>query len=450
MKKEEFLKKLRKELDILEESEINDIIEEYEGYIDEKINQGCTEQEAIKSMGDIDELASELLSAYKIKKPQEKASFNNLVSSVINIFNQIVEVLATKSFSEILKFILEMVIIFLIIGIFKIPFIIIEDIIENTFRNAGYLGFIFKSLSTFAIELIYLVFAFILFIKIFEKRYLKNKSDEPLEIKKKSSSKQSPEKNLVSKPTVPHFTAKPSKSLIDVLANLCLIFIKFMVFWFLLGNAFYISIMAIILGICLYLLFKGVTYFGIYLALLALFNFGIISFIFLYNFIFNNRNKPNFFLITIIINFILLGLGAGLGSLEIANTSFTYENTIVNPQTEEVFLDMQDNLILPYNLTNNLIVDDSLGDKVKIEYVYSQDIIHLDTNTYTAKNGNYRIVICSYDIEKFNYNPEYLNRFLNDLKTKNIHSYELVQIKVYASTSNAEKLENNRFNYDYM
>ena len=34
MKKEEFLKKLRKRLDILEEHEVEDILSEYEEYID--------------------------------------------------------------------------------------------------------------------------------------------------------------------------------------------------------------------------------------------------------------------------------------------------------------------------------------------------------------------------------------------------------------------------------
>ena len=36
MKKEEFLNKLRKRLDILEEKEVEDLLSEYEGYIDEK------------------------------------------------------------------------------------------------------------------------------------------------------------------------------------------------------------------------------------------------------------------------------------------------------------------------------------------------------------------------------------------------------------------------------
>ena len=63
MKKKEFLEKLRKKLNILEDGEVDDIILEYEGYIDERIDNGASEEEAVESFGDIDELADELLRA---------------------------------------------------------------------------------------------------------------------------------------------------------------------------------------------------------------------------------------------------------------------------------------------------------------------------------------------------------------------------------------------------
>ena len=52
MNKEEFLNKLRRELDVLEDSEIDDIISEYEGYIEEKVSRGLTEEEAVKELGE--------------------------------------------------------------------------------------------------------------------------------------------------------------------------------------------------------------------------------------------------------------------------------------------------------------------------------------------------------------------------------------------------------------
>ena len=66
MNKKSFIKKLKNNLSILEESEVNDIIEEYSNNIDEKIKNGKSEEEAIKDFGDIDELSKEILKTYKI------------------------------------------------------------------------------------------------------------------------------------------------------------------------------------------------------------------------------------------------------------------------------------------------------------------------------------------------------------------------------------------------
>lgn len=66
MNKKSFIKKLKNNLNVLEESEVKDIIEEYSDIIDEKIKDGKTEEEAIKDFGDINELSKEILKAYKI------------------------------------------------------------------------------------------------------------------------------------------------------------------------------------------------------------------------------------------------------------------------------------------------------------------------------------------------------------------------------------------------
>ena len=68
MNKEEFLKKLRKRLEVLEDSEIEDILSEYEGFIDEKVSKGLTEEQAVKELGNFNEIVDDLLAAYKVKR----------------------------------------------------------------------------------------------------------------------------------------------------------------------------------------------------------------------------------------------------------------------------------------------------------------------------------------------------------------------------------------------
>lgn len=71
MDKQTFLNELKKRLKVLNKDEIEDIVEEYEGHINEKISSGKTEKEAIEDFGDFDCLIKEILSAYKINEDYE-------------------------------------------------------------------------------------------------------------------------------------------------------------------------------------------------------------------------------------------------------------------------------------------------------------------------------------------------------------------------------------------
>ncbi|MDO4294508.1 MAG: DUF1700 domain-containing protein [Eubacteriales bacterium] len=66
MSKEEFLRKLRERLSVLEEGELQDILGEYEQHIDMKTT-AMPEEEAIADFGDIDKLAEEILEAYHVR-----------------------------------------------------------------------------------------------------------------------------------------------------------------------------------------------------------------------------------------------------------------------------------------------------------------------------------------------------------------------------------------------
>ena len=201
MSKEKFLESLRKKLSILEESEIEDILTEYEGYIEEKIAKGSTEEEAVNSMGNVNELAKDLLSAYKIKTEEKnKDTLNNLVDSFMQVFDRIISVFANKSFNEIVRFILELVFIFIIIAICKIPFEIIENMGRGIFSSFGTMPFrVVNGVWNFILEFAYLIFAILLFIKIFESRYLNDEYKSVLFTKKENEfAKEKPkkEKNL--------------------------------------------------------------------------------------------------------------------------------------------------------------------------------------------------------------------------------------------------------------
>lgn len=67
MNKKEFLEELNRHLLILEDDEQQDILDEYSQHIDLKVENGLTEEEAIRDFGSIKELAAEILEAYHVK-----------------------------------------------------------------------------------------------------------------------------------------------------------------------------------------------------------------------------------------------------------------------------------------------------------------------------------------------------------------------------------------------
>jgi len=193
MNKEEFLNTLRKRLSVLEDSEIDDIISEYEGYIEEKVNAGSSERDAVKELGDIDEIVKDLLAAYKVKEPKNDG-LNNAVNKISNAIDNFMRSLDDKSGKDIIRILIEIIIILLAIWLLKIPFALIRDLGEEIFYEVhNPISNILGSIWWIIIEFSYIIVAVIFFFKMFEKRYFKNVStriiDEVEEDYKKEKNK---------------------------------------------------------------------------------------------------------------------------------------------------------------------------------------------------------------------------------------------------------------------
>ena len=175
MNKEEFIKKLRKRLNVLEDSEVEDIINEYVGFIEEKVNAGKTEEEAIKELGDFEEIVSDLLSAYKVKEPPKDYGINSFFDKIVNSIENFINLFETKNYSEICKILIEIIFIAILIAVLKIPFSLIEDLANKLFFSFDNpFCYILGTIWNFIISLSYIIIAVIIFIKVIEKRIFKN------------------------------------------------------------------------------------------------------------------------------------------------------------------------------------------------------------------------------------------------------------------------------------
>lgn len=459
MTKEEFLNKLRKELNVLEDKEVEDIISEYEGYIEEKVNRGLTEEEAVKELGDLNEIVNDLLAAYKVKQ-KETNSLNRFVNKVSQGFDYILNELSNKSGKDILKFIIEIALIVLIIAIFKIPFLLLKDLGWDIFGElASPISSIFYGIWSFIIELSYFVLAVILFIKIVEKRYFQNFSQKVITaieeetLKKEEKTKPAKEKKENKKEKVfsneekkieETITASPKKKgITDMIVNICIGFLKFIVIMCLFGVVCYLVAITCALGLGIYLLIKGVTYFGVFILLIALFQGGFLLLELGMYFVFNRKIKAKHILIEVIVIILLTGAGLALSTVEIANTEIIYDSIYDNTKNVTKEIEMDEDLVLYGKY--NMIIDNNLENTIKIEYIYPDiEDTEVEIALRNYNNGYY----LDYEVTNLKWNRDYLNKVIENLKDKKIYvnNFE-IEKNIYISEKNKEILLENKDNH---
>ena len=187
MTKQEFLKKLEKKLEILSLEEREDTISEYGDIIDEKMKHGKTEEEAVKEAGDVNELAKEIIEAYKINPDYKKANksfaegaeeaikkgakkLSEVTEEVIdNIKNNDLEFTTENVFELVIKIIFVL----FALAILKIPFYIVECLVASIFEF-GIFGSTTSFLFKFIIELAYLVVCILIILNLIQKYTSKN------------------------------------------------------------------------------------------------------------------------------------------------------------------------------------------------------------------------------------------------------------------------------------
>ena len=334
MNKEEFLKKLRKRLEVLEDSEIEDILSEYEGFIDEKVSKGLTEEQAVKELGNFNEIVDDLLAAYKVKRTSgEENIFNKVINKISDAIDLFMESLNNKSGKDIVKVLIEIILILFLICLLKIPFAMIRDLGSSIFFELTFpIGNIFSSIWAFIIEISYIIVAVIFFIKTFEKRYFKditenivNKREEKPDSSKSAKIKKEKATKTEVKKENKTIVEPTNHSFFYYMNEICIYILKFLVLIFLIGIICYLIGISVALGFMIYLIVNGVHYFGILLLIIALFLGGTLFLELCINFLFNKHNKAVLVVSKIISIIIFTGIGLTMSAVEIAETEIIYD-----------------------------------------------------------------------------------------------------------------------------
>lgn len=174
MLKSEFLDFLNQKLSLINDKEKEDIILEYGTYIDDKIASGVSEEEAVAGFGDVDELAKEILSAYKINTDSMDPLSSKADKTIDKVYAKLEGMfskLGNFSMNEIFHIVFDAFVLVLILWIGKLIVVNLLCRIVLSMIFSFFAGF--YAITDFMLSLcrlLYVCIAIYFFVKVMAKR----------------------------------------------------------------------------------------------------------------------------------------------------------------------------------------------------------------------------------------------------------------------------------------
>lgn len=467
MNKDKFLKELEKKLSVLNEKERKDIIDEYKSTIEEKIKNGESEEKAIEDFGNIDELAKEILEAYKIDPKYKQNDFNNLIKDGENIIKECADNLAkgTKDIVEnfknnneeinlslVFEILIKIFLTIIFLGLLRIPFMIFTSISNGIFSALfSPIDIVIKAFWSLFLTVIYLILVVLIVSKIFRQYFVKKETDSKEEINKKADTKTKTsnikleKKDEVKKNTI-------DNQIITIVMTLIKIFVIIFILIPLIGmNICFISLTTI----SIYYWIKGINLLGLTLLFTGISMVSIWFTHLIKNVLENKRVKAHL----LIIGIISIISGGFLFGHMITNIDYINEAPQINNSqimTNVYEIDKKVYIDYPGGSEINKTVDESIPDNTfKIQIKYDKDLYSInisENREYTFDEEDcIEDKLCQvYNYYNINYNgdikevkPLY-NMFINNLKQNKVYNYSKMfnpEIEIYANEKTMESIE---------
>lgn len=392
----------------------------------------------------LDDLTNDDITDKAIKE-KNKGTFNNFIYALMDVINKSIEMFKSMTKKELMKCISEMLILFVILLIFNIPFHYINNLAQDIFRNFGAAYSITNSIWNFFTSIIYLVLVITVLLYVYKSRYLdkfdytrvekenEDKLIEESEIKREEKTKKE----------------KHNFILFDVLGSLFNFFVKFCLIIMLIPTVVILFALIFSFVLSFILLLKGVFYPGILVTLIgASILCGLVLEIII-RFLVNAEFKFKRLFWIFVGSLIVCSIGAGVTTFEIAETEYIDEAPVTEEIiTKSVEYEYNENLIIDnyysYYLKNIIYeVDESLTDKVVFDLNYYDKYTNV-----SIENIDNKVTIRQYDASSVFRNS--YNLLIDNLKDKIIYDYSLlseVNVVVKSSSNNIEVLKKNYDKY---
>ncbi len=193
MTKEAFLKELQNKLEILTEEAWLEEQKIITTQIEDAISKGMTEEEAIKSLGNINTIKEQILKKHGInpqKVTKKKSVIYREFEELFSVIHKVVDVMSQNTLQENAKIILDILILIFLICLIKIPFLLIENLGDGLFEAIS--SPIATTIWGLAIDFVYIIVAIMVFMNVFTKWFKNLKLSEPKKKKKETSKMEMP------------------------------------------------------------------------------------------------------------------------------------------------------------------------------------------------------------------------------------------------------------------
>lgn len=372
----------------------------------------------------MDDLINDKVTNIEETSRKSKNNFNEVWDSLLEFITKTVNMFSHMKFTNGLKCIVEMIIVFLLLWLLGAIFCSISSsLIANIFSFLG--GNIVNNIEN-VLKSIFSIFWFILtlivLVHTFKIRYL-NYYDDTVVVNKKavdsSDKSDNIEDNNKEKIIVRDEKDKPF-AFLGVLSKLIIYFIKFMVICIAIGLIGTILALIIFDVLSISFISTNIFFLGISFSMISVTILSILLLLLCIYFVIAKRINSKVFISVFIGSLLLFGIGIGISIISFKNIDIIEDSSNEFLESSSITTNYRDDLvIITYdNNKYNYIVDSNMKDDeiiisknidTRYEKLKSHETLEDEMNmlyVYSAFKGNYKDIY---------------NKFVNDLKDNKIY-----------------------------
>ena len=171
---DKYLNEIKSYLEVLDKSIVEKEINNIKNVIEQRMNNGKKFEEL--NLVSAKQQAIEILKSYNINSEiilKKENFFKRKANELGSAFNHLMDIMSKNDLKANLKIILDIIVLLIFISLVKIPFIAIRNIGESLLQNINFpLAY---NIWGFAIEIVYIIIAIMIFINVFPKWFKKLK-----------------------------------------------------------------------------------------------------------------------------------------------------------------------------------------------------------------------------------------------------------------------------------